>query len=259
MINLNFSRIWITEFNALYYLRNYRNVVSIPSKLTNIHNNFLFNLYNVNKFSTANTLLKSKDRYKEKKKVIHVNLDEIRDIIKVDHMISRFDGTIEKYKDQMIKNLPLRTRIGAIEQLTITFEDEEHKLEELVEINRKPNMIILNVSAFPQIVPSILEALSKSQMNLNPQQEGTTIYIPIPKITKEHREVLTKMAKQYFNKCKDIISDIRNEYVKELKNYENAPKDLIFKAEDYINVTQKEYVKKAEQLLKSKQKELLGE
>lgn len=68
MINLNFSRIWITEFNALYYLRNYRNVVSIPSKLTNIHNNFLFNLYNVNKFSTANTLLKSKDRYKEKKK-----------------------------------------------------------------------------------------------------------------------------------------------------------------------------------------------
>lgn len=67
------------------------------------------------------------------------------------------------------------------------------------------------------------------------------------------------MAKQYFNKCKDIISDIRNEYVKELKNYENAPKDLIFKAEDYINATQKEYVKKAEQLLKSKQKELLGE
>lgn len=67
------------------------------------------------------------------------------------------------------------------------------------------------------------------------------------------------MAKQYFNKCKDIISNIRNEYVKELKNYENTPKDLIFKAEDYINATQKEYVKKAEQLLKSKQKELLGE
>lgn len=182
---MNFSRIWIIEFNNallkhIRYLRNYRNV-SIPSKLINIQNNFLFNLYNVNKFSTANILLKNKDRYKEKKKVIHVNLDEINDIVKVKRMISQFDGTIEKYKDQMIKNLPLRTRIGAIEELTVTFEDEEHNLEELVEINRKPNMIILNVSAFPQIIPNILEALSKSQMNLNPQQEGTTIYIPIPK------------------------------------------------------------------------------
>ncbi|XP_012242427.1 ribosome-recycling factor, mitochondrial isoform X2 [Bombus impatiens] len=177
----------------------------------------------------------------------------------VERMMSQFNGAIEKYKDEMVKNLAVRTRVGAVEELTITFEDEEHNLEELVDISRKPNMILLNASAFPQIIPNILEALSKSNMNLNPQQDGTTIYVPLPKVTKEHRESLAKTAKQYFVKCKNIISDIRNEHIKNLKKKEGLPKDLTFKAESYISALQKQYVDKAEELLKAKQKELLGE
>ncbi|KOC62096.1 Ribosome-recycling factor, mitochondrial [Habropoda laboriosa] len=159
----------------------------------------------------------------------------------------------------MIKHLGVRTRVGALEGVRITFENDEYNLEELVEISRKPNMLILNASSFPQIIPNILESLTKSEMNLNPQQEGTTLYIQLPKVTKEHREELARRAKQYFVKCKDIIGDIRNEHIRQLKKQENAPTDLIFKAESYINALQKENVSKAEQLLKTKQKELLGE
>lgn len=79
------------------------------------------------------------------------------------------------------------------------------------------------------------------------------------RVTKEHRDGLAKTARQYFIKCKDRISDIRNEHTKELKKKVNVPIDIVFKAESYINSLQKEYVDKADQLLKAKQKELLGE
>lgn len=189
-MNLSFLRICIIELNTLpqhvrclHYLKNSRNISNTLIS-TNTHTNlynFSLELCNKNKFSTGDILFKSKDRPSNKKQVVHVNLNEISDIVKVDRMMSQFDGAIEKYKDEMIKNLAVRTRVGAIEELTITFEDEEHNLEELVEINRKSNMVVLDASAFPQIIPSILEAISKSQLNLNPQQDGTTIYIPLPK------------------------------------------------------------------------------
>ncbi|KAK9303095.1 hypothetical protein QLX08_005066 [Tetragonisca angustula] len=270
-MNLSFLRICIIELNTLsqharclHYLKNSRNISNTLIS-TNTHTNLynLYNcslkLYNINKFSTGDILLKNKDRPSNKKQVIHVNLNEISDIVKVDRMMSQFDGAIEKYKDEMIKNLAVRTRVGAIEELTIPFEDEEHNLEELVEINRKSNMVVLDASAFPQIIPNIVEAISKSQMNLNPQQDGTTIYIPLPKVTKEHREGLAKIAKQYFVKCKDLVGNIRNEHIRNLKKQDGIPKDLMFKAENYISAIQKQYVDKAEQLLKAKQKELLGE
>ncbi|XP_003490481.1 ribosome-recycling factor, mitochondrial isoform X1 [Bombus impatiens] len=267
-MNLSFLRTCIIELKiiskharCLHYLEGSRNVL-MSFRSTNTRTNlydFSPKFYNINKFFTGDILLKNKDRPSNKKSVVHVNLNEISDIVKVERMMSQFNGAIEKYKDEMVKNLAVRTRVGAVEELTITFEDEEHNLEELVDISRKPNMILLNASAFPQIIPNILEALSKSNMNLNPQQDGTTIYVPLPKVTKEHRESLAKTAKQYFVKCKNIISDIRNEHIKNLKKKEGLPKDLTFKAESYISALQKQYVDKAEELLKAKQKELLGE
>lgn len=37
------------------------------------------------------------------------------------------------------------------------------------------------MSVFPQAIPAALQAISKSGLNLNPQQEGNTLYIPVPK------------------------------------------------------------------------------
>ncbi|OAD53779.1 Ribosome-recycling factor, mitochondrial [Eufriesea mexicana] len=174
-------------------------------------------------------------------------------------MILQFKGAIEKFEDYIMKHLSLRTRVGAIEELTVKFEDEDYKLEEIVQINRKPTMVVLDASVFPQMLPNILATLQNSQMNLNPQQDGTTIYVALPKVTKDYRQSLAKVAKQHFVQCKDTISDVRNQHIRELKKKTNVPKDLMFRAENYIGAMQKAYVQKAEQILKTKQKELLGE
>ncbi|XP_029038695.2 ribosome-recycling factor, mitochondrial [Osmia bicornis bicornis] len=245
---------------SLYILKGYKNTLILNELMSSKFNSYCctFNLNKVNQFSTTSMFLKNKSRVKDRSKV-HVDVHQLAEVIKLDKMMSEFDEELEKLKEDLIKYASVRSNIGAIENLPIMYEDEEYKLAELVEISRKPNLIVLSVGAFPQIIPSILETLVKSQMNLNPQQEGTTIYVPIPKITKEYRENLAKNAKQYFVKCKTAISDIRNLYVKKLKRAESIPEDLIYNGENYITAVQREYVEKAEELLKTKQKELLGE
>lgn len=128
-------------------------------------------------------LSKSKDRGRSDKKAspAHVNLNEISEVMNVDRLLSQFDKAVEDFKDQMIKHVGLRTSAGAIEDLIVKYDGDDYKLQELVQISRKPKMIVMNVTTFPQTIPNILDTLSKSQMNLNPQQEGTTLYIQLPK------------------------------------------------------------------------------
>lgn len=245
---------------SLYTLNSYQSS-SISNELRSIHINSCYNSFNlfiIHKFSTTNILSKEKFKVKSRNHV-HVDVNALAEVIKLKRMMSQLDEAIETYKENLINYASSRANISAIENLPITFDDNEYKLIELTEIKRKSNVVVLDASAFPQIIPSILEMLAKSHMNLNPQQQGSVIYLPIPKVTKEYRENLVKIAKKYFVTCKTAISDIRNQYVNKLHRTDNVPDDLKHNGEAYINTVQHEYVDKANQMLKQKEKELLGE
>lgn len=212
-------------------------------------------------FSTTCILAKSKDRGKDKKKqkVQHIDYNEMEQVIDVNKLTSQFDKAIELLKNNFVKYLSVRSTVGAIEELTVKFEGKDYTLQELAQISRKPKLLVLNVSSFPQAIPDILSSLTKNQMKLNPQQDGTTIYIPIPKVTKEHRETLSKNAKGFHTKCCDNIRDIRNKHIKVIKQKEGLAKDLVFRIENSIDNLSNQYTSKAEELLKAKQKELVGD
>lgn len=90
--------------------------------------------------------------------------------------------SVDSLKDDFIKNLSLRSTTGSIDALQVNLDGNEYTLQELAQIVRKnPNTVILNLATFPQAIPAVIKALSKSGMNLNPQQDGTTLFIPIPK------------------------------------------------------------------------------
>jgi ribosome recycling factor len=72
-----------------------------------------------------------------------------------------------------------------------------------------------------------------SGLNLNPQQEGTRIYVPIPKVTREHREKLAKGAKQKCNETKDLLRKVQSKKSSklgeiELEGNSESQDDLIF-------------------------------
>lgn len=143
-----------------------------------------FNMDNMRYFSMSlMSSAKSKDRGKDKKKqkLQHVDLNEMQSVIEVDKITSQFEKAIESLKNNFVKYLSVRSSVGAIEELSIKFEGKDYILQELAQVSRKPKLIVLNISTFPQAIPNILESLTKNQMKLNPQQDGTTIYVPIPK------------------------------------------------------------------------------
>ncbi|EDW73594.1 uncharacterized protein Dwil_GK17631 [Drosophila willistoni] len=207
---------------------------------------------------------KGKDKKKAKKgqpNKVEINEQQLREIINLDQLNTQMEKSVQQMKDDFIKHLSLRSTSGAIDSLRIKVDGNVHELQELAQISRKnPKTIIINMIAFPQTIPDVLRAIEKSGMNLNPQQDGTTLFIPIPKVTKEHREHLSKNAKALYIKYRDAIRQVQNDHIRKLKKQaDDIGKDDAFKAQNQVTAIADKYIAEADKLLATKQKELLGE
>ncbi|XP_017122112.1 ribosome-recycling factor, mitochondrial [Drosophila elegans] len=214
----------------------------------------------------ARDYAKGKDKKKEKGGKgkpggkVEINEQQLREILNLDGLNSQMQKSVMQMKDDFVKHLSLRSTSGAIDTLRIKVDGQEHELQELAQISRKnPKTIIVNMIGFPQTIPDVLKAIEKSGMNLNPQQDGTTLFIPIPKVTKEHRENLSKNAKALFVKYRDAIRGVQNEHIRKLKKQPELGKDDAFAAQAQVTAIADRFISEADKLLASKQKELLGE
>lgn len=142
-------------------------------------------LLSKNIFTSTINCAKGKDRgggkEKKKPKASKLDLRELSELLDIDDLTSQMNQVIENMKIDFVKNLTLRSTTGSLEQIPVKMDDREYQIQELAQIARKPKLIVLNVSSFPTAIPHILKAIQKSGLNINPQQEGTTVYLPIPK------------------------------------------------------------------------------
>ncbi|KAG8041852.1 hypothetical protein G9C98_007156 [Cotesia typhae] len=199
---------------------------------------------NVNKrlFFVSRVLDKGKEKGDKKKKVEkaqRIDLLEARQMIDVDKYTSQLDYALEELKSSFVKHLTLRSSVGAIEQVTVHFEGEDYMLQDLTQIVHKPKVVVVNVTSFPQAIPQILDALSKSG------------------VTKEYREGMAKNAKALFVKCRDNIKDVRNREFKNLKKVPSINEDQMRRVQSQLEALCDKYIKQADGILETKQKELL--
>lgn len=213
-------------------------------------------------FQPIRNYAKGKDKKKEKGKnptKVEVNEEQLGSVVNLEKFKSQMDKIMTTMKDEFVKNLSLRSSTGAIETLKVNADGKEFELQELGQIIRKnPKTIVINLLGFPQLIPQVIQTLNKSGMNLNPQQDGTTVFIPVPKITKEHRENLSKSAKALFIKCRDGIKDIQNSHIKKVKGNKEISIDLNHQVQNQIVAIADDYIAEADKLLHVKQSELLA-
>ncbi|XP_026500026.2 ribosome-recycling factor, mitochondrial [Vanessa tameamea] len=230
-------------------------------KLPNLTRESKIVVYTGTNCTITRNYAKGKDRGKDKKdkSKIEINPTMMSELVSVDKLKGRCQNAIEKMKEDFAKNLSLRSTTGAIDTLPIKYDGKDYELQELAQIVRKnPKTLVINFSSFPQVIPDVLKAIHNSGLNLNPQQDGTTLYVPVPKVTKEHREVLAKSAKGLYIKCRDAVKDIQNDYIKKNKKQTTVSEDLIFSVNKQITALCDEYLIEAKKIYETKHNELLG-
>ena len=107
---------------------------------------------------------------------------------------------------------------------------------------------------------SIEKAIMKSDLGLTPINDGRAIRINIPVLTEERRKDLVKMAKKYTEEAKVAIRNVRrdvNEALKKLQTAKEISEDDLHKAQEDVQKTTDNFVKRAEAVLAEKEKEIM--
>lgn len=201
---------------------------------------------------------KDKGGKKSSKPRIEVSQEELNRIINFSKYQQQMQLQLDTLKSEYIEQLSIRSSTGALDRILVETADGKFPLIQLAQVVQKnPNLLIVNCTISPQYIGDVKKAIADSGMNLNPQQDGTTLFIPIPKVTREHREMLAKNAKTLCDKSKDKLRDIHNRYLKDLKKQKDESKDLIHNVQETLQAAFNDYTQAADTLMVTKQKDLV--
>jgi len=107
----------------------------------------------------------------------------------------------------------------------------------------------------------IEKAILKSDLGLNPSNDGSAIRLIIPELTEETRKNLLKTVKKTGEDAKVAVRSIRrdaNDKIKALKKNSEITEDEVKKSEDTIQKETDKFIKVVDQLIDVKEKEIMS-
>jgi ribosome recycling factor len=111
------------------------------------------------------------------------------------------------------------------------------------------------------VLGDIEKAILKSDLGLNPVNDGKIIRLPIPALTTERRKELVKMVKKMEEDAKVALRNVRreaNEDFKEMKKEKLLAEDDAHRGQEEVQKITDEYTKKAEAQAADKEKEIMA-
>ncbi|XP_014972390.2 ribosome-recycling factor, mitochondrial isoform X2 [Macaca mulatta] len=164
------------------------------------------------------------------------------------------------YSAVPVRHFATKKAKGSLDKIAVVTADGKLALNQIGQISMKsPQLILVNMASFPECTAAAIKAIRESGMNLNPEVEGMLIRVPIPQVTREHRETLVKLAKQNTNKAKDSLRKVRTNAMNKLKkSKDTVSEDTIRLVEKQISQMADDTVAELDRHLAVKTKELLG-
>jgi ribosome recycling factor len=111
------------------------------------------------------------------------------------------------------------------------------------------------------VMGDIEKAILKSDLGLNPANDGKIIRLPIPALTTERRKELAKMVKKMEEEAKVALRNVRreaNEDFKEMKKEKLLAEDDAHRGTEEVQKITDEYIRKAEAQGADKEKEIMS-
>ena len=153
-----------------------------------------------------------------------------------------------------------RASPSLVERLPVEYYGSSTPLNQLAGIS-VPEPRLLVIQPWDRgSMPTIEKAIRKSELGLNPTNDGQVVRIAIPALTEERRKQLVKLVHGHVEEGKVALRNIRRDavtHVKELLAEKLIGEDDERRAEQQVDELTKRYVSDAERVGKAKEQEVL--
>ena len=112
----------------------------------------------------------------------------------------------------------------------------------------------------PKMIPQVEKAIQKSDLGLNPSNDGKIIRLVFPELNEERRKELTKVASKGAEETKVAIRAIRRdaiEQIKKMKKNSEITEDDQRDAEEEMQKMTDKAIKEVDEIFAKKEKEIM--
>ena len=172
----------------------------------------------------------------------------------------KMDKTIEVFNKELGSLRTGRANASMLDIIKVEVYGQQMPINQIGIITTpEPRMINIQVWDINNVA-LIDSSIRKSELGLNPQIDGQLIRLPVPDLSEERRNEIKKMIKTIGEKCKVSIRNIRREANDELKRLlksKEISEDDEKKFEKNVQKITDEHIKKIDEKIVSKEKEIM--
>ena len=172
----------------------------------------------------------------------------------------RMDGALEALRKEFGGLRTGRASANLLEPVHVNAYGQDMPLNQVGTINvPEPRMITVQVWD-KGMVGAVEKAIRDAGLGVNPMADGNTVRVPIPELSREPRQELSKIAHKYAEQARVAIRNVRRDGMDFLKKQEKDGKiseDEHHGLNDQVQKLTDEHVKKVDDALASREKEIL--
>ncbi|ETI70340.1 ribosome recycling factor [Neobacillus vireti] len=178
---------------------------------------------------------------------------------------------ISTTKDRMTKAIQAYSRVLAsiragrasaslLDRIMVDYYGAPTPVNQMAGISTPEARLLVIQPYDKSILGDIEKAILKSDLGLNPSNDGMVIRLAIPQLTEERRKELVKLVKKESEEAKVAVRNIRrdaNDDLKKLEKNGDITEDALRGYSDDIQKLTDENITKIDQITKDKEKEIL--
>ena len=179
----------------------------------------------------------------------------------INNLTEKMAQSVEVLQKEYSTMRTSRATPSLLDRITVNHYGSETPLHHVASVSAPDPKSLLVQPWEKNMLGEIEKAIQKSDLGLNPQNDGRFIRLPIPALTEERRNDLVKMAKKKAEEFRVAVRNVRreaNDTLKALEKKGEINQDDQKKALDKIQKVTDEHIGNINNVLSSKEKEILG-
>jgi len=172
----------------------------------------------------------------------------------------KMNKTVSVYKEELQSIRAGRANPALLDKITVDYYGQVTPLKQVGSVSAPEPRLLVIQPWDAKLIPVIEKEILKSDLGLNPSNDGKVIRLIIPMLTEERRKELTKVVKKNGENAKVAIRNIRrdlNEQLKKMEKNKEISEDDKKLAEDEIQKITDKFIEEIDAVTKKKEDELM--
>lgn len=168
--------------------------------------------------------------------------------------------TISAYREELQNIRAGRANPALLDKTTVECYGQMTPLNQVASISAPEPRLIAIQPWDASLISEIEKSILRSDLGLNPSNDGKIIRLIIPMLTEERRLDLIKVVKKNGESAKVIIRNTRrdqNEKIKKMEKSKEISEDDRKSAEDTMQEITDKFIKEIDEITKTKEDELI--